>query len=65
MPHCKSVCSIEISFINSVVLREALLFHLLEVESVHVSSQLNSGRFLHLSVIQEKEAEGTKGQPET
>lgn len=51
---------IEVSIINSVVLCEALAFHLQEAESVYVSSQLNSGRFLHLSVTQEKEAERTK-----
>lgn len=61
MPHCNSICNIEASIIDSVDLCEELAFHLQEAESVHVSSQLNSGRFLHLFVTQEKEAERTKG----
>lgn len=65
MPRCSSVYSIEVSIINSVVLCEALAFHLQEAEPVYDSFQLNSGRFLHLSVTQEKEAERTKGLSET
>lgn len=57
MAHCNSVWSIEVSIINSVVLYEALAFHFPEADSVYVSSQLNSGRFPHLSLTQEKEAE--------